>query len=358
MESGKPSHELPTEFVPKEAVESEKAKTTEFTLKAETMKDLLKRDIPKPEYIIAPWLCVGESALVSARAGVGKTFFGMEIAKAITLTGSAFAGRWEAPRLRRVVYLDGEMGDAAMKNRGTVLNLDTEFFFYVDALNQEGTQGINLATPLSQAAVMNLLKHHEADVLIIDNLNTLYKTIEKPNSAEYMDALNPFILKLRKEKIAVVIIDHEGKSNAGGPRGTSAKTDILHVAITLERPESVNKGRGGARFIVRFTKTRGFHGEDAEPFVAELYDGEWEVFEVSDILDSENESKPESSLKKRKSEAFQMFDEGDSVSAVMEKLNVPKSTAYDYSKEWKAKNRRTDTCDDLPETHAETDASA
>ena len=79
-----------------ETVENEKPKTTEITLKKETMKNLLKRDVPKPETILAPWLCVGESALVSAKAGVGKTFFGMEVAKAITLTGNAFRGRWTA----------------------------------------------------------------------------------------------------------------------------------------------------------------------------------------------------------------------------------------------------------------------
>ena len=74
-----------------EMVENEKPKTKDITLKKETMKNLLKRDVPKPETILAPWLCVGESALVSAKAGVGKTFFGMEVAKAITLTGSAMA---------------------------------------------------------------------------------------------------------------------------------------------------------------------------------------------------------------------------------------------------------------------------
>lgn len=215
--------EPPAEFVLKEAAEREKTKIMEIILKAETMKDLLKRNLSKPETILTPWLCIGESALVSAKAGVGKTFFGMEIVKAMTLTGSAFAGRWSCGEPRRVVYLDGEMGAAAMKDRGEMLKLDTEFFLYVDALAQEGTVGINLAELRSQDAVMELLKRHKAEVLIIDNLATLYRSGESPNSAEYMDALNHFILRLRKEKIAVVIIDGNAAESAKKGRGCSLR---------------------------------------------------------------------------------------------------------------------------------------
>ena len=150
-------------------------------------------------------------------------------------------------------------------------------------------------------------------------------------------------------------VDHEGKGGAAGPRGTSAKTDIAHVAISLERPESASPA-DGAHFIVRFTKRRGFHGSSSTPFIANLCGGEWDVSEVPDTTDGGG--KPESSQKKRKSEAFRIFDEGGGVSEVMEKLAVPKSTAYDYSKEWKAKNFRVDARDDLPRTHTEFDAFA
>jgi len=220
----------------KETAKNETSETSKLFLKSETMPELLNRSVPEPEYILKPWLCTGESALVSVKAGVGKTFFGMEVARAITLTEKAFGGRWTAPLPRRVVYLDGEMGAAAMKSRGRMMNLDTENFIYVDALNQDETVRVNLADLRFQEAVMNLLKFREAEVLIIDNLATLYNPGENPNSTLYTDALNHFILKLRKEKIAVLIIDHEGKGVAGGPRGTSAKTDIAHVCHLAGTP--------------------------------------------------------------------------------------------------------------------------
>jgi putative DNA primase/helicase len=293
---------------------------------------------------------VGDSAIVSAKAGVGKTFFGMEVAKSITLTGHTFAGRWESPKPRRVVYLDGEMGERDMKERIRTMNLDTEFFIYVDALNQEETVQINLADLRFQDAIMRLMKDSESDVLIIDNLNMLYFPGEKSNSAEYMDAMNDFIKNLRKENIAVIIIDHEGKGVPGSPCGTSAKVRIAHVAVTLERPEWAGHS-DGAHFIVRFTKRRGFHGEAAAPFVAELRDGQWEVSEVPDS--SGSGSKPESSQKKRKSEAYQIFEKGGGVSKVITELKVSQATAYNYLKEWKAEEFGRDA---LPEAHAEFDA--
>ena len=338
--------EPPMEFTAK----NEKQKNTEIFLKDEGMSNLLNRSIPEPEYILKPWLCTGESALVSAKAGVGKTFFGMEIAKAITLTGNAFNGRWPAPTARRIVYLDGEMGAAAMKSRGRMMNLDTELFFYVDALNQDETTSINLADPRFQDTVMRLIKFREADVLFIDNLATLYHPGENPNSTLYTDALNRFILQLRKERIAVVIIDHEGKGTTGGPRGTSAKTDIAHVAITLERPESASPA-DGAHFIVRFTKKRGFHGESASPFVANLCDGEWEVSEVPES--GGGGSKPESPKKEREIKAYRILDEGGDMNQIKDELNVSHTTAWRYETAWKKKNGF-----DSPETITEFDAFA
>lgn len=216
----------------------------------------------------------------------------------------------------------------------------------MNALKQKGKVKVNLANPLSQGGVMERLKFRQADVLIIDNLNTLYRTDVKSNDAEYMSGLTDFLLKLRAENIVVIIIDHEGKGFAGSPRGTSAKTDIMDVAITLERPAAACGAR--ARFKVSFTKNRDFYGEDVEPFMAELSDGEWIVSGIPETPGSENGSKQKLSPQERKAEVYRMFDGGACVQKVVRELKIPQSTAYIYWNEWKA----------LPKTHAESDVSA
>jgi hypothetical protein len=85
-------------------------------------------------------------------------------------------------------------------------------------------------------------------------------------------------LRLRREGKSVLFIHHAGKS--GGQRGTSKKEDILNTVIALRRPPDYEASQG-ARFEVHYEKSRGFFGDDAEPFEAWLKDGEWQIGDVT-----------------------------------------------------------------------------
>jgi putative DNA primase/helicase len=73
------------------------------------------------------------------------------------------------------------------------------------------------------------------------------------------------------------VIHHAGKG--GGQRGTSRKEDALDSVISLSRPPGYSAAEG-ARFEVRFTKSRGFFGNDVEPFEARFVDGAWSTSEI------------------------------------------------------------------------------
>jgi len=64
-----------------------------------------------------------------------------------------------------------------------------------------------------------------------------------------------------------LLIHHSGK--AGSQRGTSKKEDVLDTVIALERPKDYDSSQG-ARFIIKYEKSRGFCGNDAKPFEAQL----------------------------------------------------------------------------------------
>jgi hypothetical protein len=72
-------------------------------------------------------------------------------------------------------------------------------------------------------------------------------------------------------------VHHAGKG--GGQRGTSRKEDVLDTVIALSRPPGYVASEG-ARFEVRFTKSRGFWGSVAEPFEARFVDGAWSTSEI------------------------------------------------------------------------------
>jgi RecA-family ATPase len=62
-----------------------------------------------------PWLPARGLAMVAGYRGIGKTFVAASVAYAIA-TGGALLG-FQAPKPRRVLYLDGEMDPAELQDR-------------------------------------------------------------------------------------------------------------------------------------------------------------------------------------------------------------------------------------------------
>ena len=71
--------------------------------------------IPPREMIVAPFLATGSLNMVTATRGLGKTFFGMEMCKAVTLCQPFF--EWQVPAARNVLFLDGEMPTEMLQER-------------------------------------------------------------------------------------------------------------------------------------------------------------------------------------------------------------------------------------------------
>jgi hypothetical protein len=76
---------------------------------------------------------------------------------------------------------------------------------------------------------------------------------------------------------SVLLVHHAGKG--GGQRGTSRKEDTLDSVISSSRPPGYWASEG-ARFELRFTKSRGFWGDDAEPFEVCFADRKWKTSEI------------------------------------------------------------------------------
>src|SRR5207247_1434784 len=104
------------------------------------------------------------------------------------------------------------------------------------------------------------------DLLILDNISTLCRTGTE-NEAESWAPVQGWLLRLRREGISVILIGHDGKG--GTQRGTSKKEDVLDVVIQLKQPSDYQVEQG-ARFEVRIEKSRGFCGNDAAMFEAQL----------------------------------------------------------------------------------------
>lgn len=112
-----------------------------------------------------------------------------------------------------------------------------------------------------------------ADLVVVDNVSTLCRALKENDADTWMPVQN-WVLQLRRGGKSVILIHHAGK--AGTQRGTSRKEDVLDTVIGLRRPPDYSPDQG-ARFEVRYEKSRGFYGAAAEPFEAWLTGNRWIV---------------------------------------------------------------------------------
>jgi hypothetical protein len=251
------------------------------------LRDFLKQDFPAREFVLEPIIPAKGLAMLYAARGIGKTHVGLGIAYAAS-SATTFL-RWQAPKARKVLYIDGEMPSGALQERlGAIMegssNLPPDLGDWLRLLPmdaQEVGEFLNLARPDDQQEVEGLLDG--AELLVLDNISTLVNG-GRENDAESWDAMQSWLLSLRRQGVSVLLIHHAGRGE--NARGTSKREDVLDTVISLRRPEDYEPDEG-ARFEVHLTKARGVYGEAALPFEAKLEtrDGKalWTVRELRDV---------------------------------------------------------------------------
>ena len=274
-----------------------------------TAVELLSREFRATEQVLAPWLPTQGITMIYAPRGVGKTHVSIGIACAVA-SGTPFLC-WKPPVPRSVLFIDGEMPGAVLQERfartikASASSMPPENLKLVAAdLEPDGLP--DLANEEAQQFYGEVVAG--ADLVIVDNLSTVCRSLRE-NEADSWGPVQSWALRLRRQGKSVLFIHHAGKG--GSQRGTSRKEDILNTVIGLRRPPDYHASQG-ARFEVHYEKARGFYGADAEPFEAQLRDGQWQI---GDITRSDDDA----SLHALKAQ-------GLSYREIEERTGVPKST--------------------------------
>jgi putative DNA primase/helicase len=243
-------------------------------LRALDLHELLTIKLPPREFVLSPWLPTQGLALLYAFRGVGMTQVALEIAYAVASGGSFLT--WNAPKPRRVLYLDGEMPLVAMQERMTRIVRNSlidppapEYLRLVSPDLQD--RSFTLSTEEGQQRLEPLLAN--VSLVIVDNISTL-ANVGRENESESWLPLQEWALRLRRRGISVLFIHHAGKG--GAQRGTSRREDVLDAVLALRHPKDFDP-RHGARFQIHFEKARHLVGEDAAPLCAHLTEYGWTV---------------------------------------------------------------------------------
>jgi putative DNA primase/helicase len=183
---------------------------------------------------------------------VGKTWFGVYLAENLSTGGKV--GDWQAHEAVKVLYIDGEMPPDLMRERFRGLeftpNANLEILNH-EILFERSCKVLNITRPEIQESITQRCVESKVKVLVLDNLSTLASGMRE-NEADSWELVNPWLLDLRRRKIAVVIVHHAGRS--GEMRGTSKREDNVFWIMALDDAKKNADDKRGARFISRFTK--------------------------------------------------------------------------------------------------------
>lgn len=247
---------------------TEEQKAAVAGLKAEWLEQLGKAfkspaalasvTVPPREPIIGKWFKKGDLGFISGPRGMGKTWLGLFLARKCA-EGNGSLGNvseWTIHRPRRVLYVDGEMPVDDIRDRDAALAAGAApglFYLQHEALFSLTGSVLNLTDPPVQAAILEMCRREKIEILFLDNLSCLFSGLRE-NDADSWDRILPWLLEMRRNRIAVVFIAHAGRN--GLMRGTSRREDAAFWIINLSEPKEPADNQQGAKFLARFVKNR------------------------------------------------------------------------------------------------------
>jgi hypothetical protein len=307
-----------------------------------TVSRLAGTAMPERARLIGDWFREGDLGFVYGARGEGKTWFVQRLITSAASGLSLFDWSVECPI--KCLYFDGEMPGVDMQARllgmspcalldddgnavdggmsENLLTVNHEVVFDKTGLS------MNLTEPQWQNEILRYVVANDCRIIVLDNLSSLCFGMEE-NSNDDWELMLPWLLTLRRHKIAVVIVHHAG--TAGRMRGASRREDHAFWVIKCERIPDHDRPEGeqGIRFRTRFEKQRNSQ-------VMEI-SREWHF--VTDVEGVVSCSCSKASFDDIVSERIQAGLE--SASDIAQELNVAKSTVSKAAKRLEEKGRIT-----------------
>lgn len=226
-----------------------------------TAGEFRKIDVPPKTYHLFPWVWSGSYGMISGERGIGKTFFGLAMADAIT-RGAAF-GPWRGGAPASCLYVEGEMPMTDDQERIKIMGLDSPrpepLYILSDAYICEALKrpSLKLTNEETRQYLRELILSKGIKFVFCDNVASLSPRVEENSKMEW-DPINEWLRGLRYAGVGPWLVHHLGKN--GEQRGTSGREDNLDISIKLSKPHGY-KATDGARFVVDFTKKRIGHAD-------------------------------------------------------------------------------------------------
>jgi len=177
-----------------------------------------------PDWLVPGFIERAESVALVGPGKVGKSLFSLELA-ASAAVGSSFLG-FDLEQVP-VLYLDLENPQRIVVQRLQAMGFshDQLALLHYASLPQLGS----LDTPAGSGKVLKMTEATSARLVVIDTIQRVFPGDEF-SSQPIRDLYRHLVLPLRAMGTAVLRLDHTGKDESRGARGSSAKNDDIDQA--------------------------------------------------------------------------------------------------------------------------------
>jgi hypothetical protein len=224
-------------------------------------------EVPGPRrYLLKDLVLAAYVTLLYGDGGVAKSLLALALAVAVS-GGSEY---WLGRKVENcpVLYLDFELDAEEQARRvhqlcrGQDLDTPPDNLFYLSALGHPAKEAF--------ASALDACKEHEVGLMVVDSLGPALQG----NAEAARDVIGFFqrsIEPFRAEGVAVLIIDHQSRLQAGqsyqskGAFGSVFKTNLARSVIQAQATE-----RGEGTLTVRLRQKKHNFGPLAEPFGVKL----------------------------------------------------------------------------------------
>jgi hypothetical protein len=267
------------------------------------IKEVLQRDLPVRKTLVEPWIKQGDASMMYAVPGLGKSFLSLTIALAVAGTGKIKGLDWEVTEAKKVLYLDGEMPIADVKERleliingewieGLNKELALENLIILSSLDQQvGTFAIDLTSKDSHDVIRKFATRYDIGLIVVDNMSTLTSGMTDENASVQFTRVNEFISLVKLDGRSILVIHHANKEGLSY-RGSSKQGVIFDSIIQLGLLENSYADDGATQFRLSFEKSRAKRGAGTASRVitmtswgySELADGDITLRKVLEVI--------------------------------------------------------------------------
>lgn len=202
-------------------------------------------DIP---WLIEPILEEGRYYSLFSREKMGKSLLSLELAASIAAGRPVMGNPATSPM--DVVYLDFENTEEDLVERLEDMGFTPKDLSRLHYLSFPAISALD--TPTGAGQLKAIVEHYNPRIVFIDTTSRVISG-EENDATPFLALYRLAIVELKKQRVTVVRLDHSGKDETKGQRGSSAKGTAEDVLWELTET-------GADEFRLKKTRTRNNHG--------------------------------------------------------------------------------------------------